>query len=85
MPASRTASATPFTSGASGPITTRPQPVSRAKSATAEDVYKRQAERLRPYICETGLLLNNLVEEGKEILFEGCLLYTSGSGLRALT
>ena len=29
------------------------------------------AERLRPYICETGILLNDLVEQGKNILFEG--------------
>jgi adenylosuccinate synthase len=29
------------------------------------------AERLRPYICESGLLLNDLVEQGKNILFEG--------------
>lgn len=35
------------------------------------ETYLPMAERLRPYICETGLLLNNLVEEGKEILFEG--------------
>lgn len=35
------------------------------------EIYLPMAERLRPYICETGLLLNNLVEEGKEILFEG--------------
>ena len=35
MPSARTASATPATSGASGPITTRPMPFSRAKRATA--------------------------------------------------
>ena len=35
MPAARTASATPATSGASGPMTTRPMPFSRAHSATA--------------------------------------------------
>ena len=35
MPAARTASATPATSGASGPTTTRPTPAPRAKSATA--------------------------------------------------
>ena len=35
------------------------------------ETYLPMAERLRPYICETGLLLNDLVEEGKEILFEG--------------
>ena len=35
MPASRTASATPATRGASGPITTRSAPTSRASAATA--------------------------------------------------
>ena len=35
MPAARTASATPATRGASGPITTRPTPCSRAKATTA--------------------------------------------------
>ena len=35
------------------------------------ETYLPMAERLRPYICETGLLLNDLVEQGKTILFEG--------------
>ena len=35
------------------------------------DEYLPYAERLRPYICETGLLLNNLIDEGKSLLFEG--------------
>ena len=35
------------------------------------EVYLPMAERLRPYICETGILLNDLVEAGKSILFEG--------------
>lgn len=35
------------------------------------DEYMPMAERLRPYICESGLLLNDLVEQGKSILFEG--------------
>ena len=35
------------------------------------ETYLPMAERLRPYICETESFLNNLVEEGKEILFEG--------------
>lgn len=35
------------------------------------ETYLPMAERLRPYICETGILLNDLVEEGKSILFEG--------------
>ena len=29
------------------------------------------AERLRPYITETSLLLNNMIDEGKNLLFEG--------------
>lgn len=33
--------------------------------------YLPMAERLLPYICETGILLNDLVEQGKSILFEG--------------
>lgn len=33
--------------------------------------YLPMAERLRPYICETGKLLNDLIDEGKSILFEG--------------
>ena len=33
--------------------------------------YLPMAERLRPYICETGKLLNDLIDEGKTILFEG--------------
>lgn len=39
--------------------------------------YLPYAERLRPYITETGLLLNEMVEQGKSLLFEGaqaCLL-----------
>ncbi len=35
------------------------------------ETYLPMAERLRPYICETGILLNDLVEEGKSILVEG--------------
>ena len=35
------------------------------------DEYLGYAERLRPYITETGLLLNNMIEDGKTILFEG--------------
>ena len=33
--------------------------------------YLPYAERLRPYICETGLLLNDMIDEGKTLLFEG--------------
>ena len=35
------------------------------------DEFLPYAERLRPYICESSLLLNNLLEAGKSILFEG--------------
>ena len=35
------------------------------------DEFSVYAERLRPYICESSLLLNNMLEEGKSILFEG--------------
>ena len=35
------------------------------------ETYLPMAERLRPYICETGILLNDLIEAGKSILFEG--------------
>ena len=35
------------------------------------ETYLPMAERLRPYICESGLLLNGLIDEGKSILFEG--------------
>lgn len=35
------------------------------------DEYLGYAERLRPYICESGRLLNDLIDEGKSILFEG--------------
>ena len=35
------------------------------------DEYLPYAERLRPYICESGLLLNEMAEAGKSILFEG--------------
>ena len=35
------------------------------------ETYLPMAERLRPYITETGLLLGELVDAGKRILFEG--------------
>lgn len=41
------------------------------------DEYLPYAERLRSHVCETGLLLNDMLEDGKSILFEGaqaCLL-----------
>lgn len=39
--------------------------------------YLPMAERLRPHITETGMLLNEMLESGKKVLFEGaqaCLL-----------
>ena len=35
------------------------------------DEYMPYAERLRPYITETGLLLDDMVDAGKNLLFEG--------------
>ena len=35
------------------------------------ETYLPMAERLRPYICETGILLNDMLEQGKSVLFEG--------------
>ena len=35
------------------------------------DEYLPMGERLRPYVCESGKLLNDLIDEGKSILFEG--------------
>lgn len=41
---------------------------------TVEEIageYLPMGERLRPYVCESGKLLNDLIDEGKSILFEG--------------
>lgn len=35
------------------------------------DEYLPMSERLRPYICESSLLVNSLIEQGKRVLFEG--------------
>ena len=35
------------------------------------DEYLPLAARLRPYIDETGIVLNNMLDEGKSVLFEG--------------
>lgn len=35
------------------------------------DEYLPMSERLRPYICESSLLINSLIEQGKRVLFEG--------------
>jgi adenylosuccinate synthase len=39
-------------------------------AATAED-YQRYAERLRPYVADTGLVLSRALEQGKVVLLEG--------------
>lgn len=39
--------------------------------ARIEEEYLRLAERIRPMVCDTALLLNRAIEEGKRILFEG--------------
>ncbi len=33
--------------------------------------YSEYAEEIRPYVCDSVLLLNNMVKEGKNLLFEG--------------
>ena len=38
---------------------------------TIYNQYIALGERLRPMICDTSVLLNRLVEEGKKVLFEG--------------
>lgn len=35
------------------------------------ETYREYAERLRPYVTDTSVLLYNLAKEGKKILFEG--------------
>ena len=35
------------------------------------DEYVELGNKLKPFICDTGLLLNNLIKEDKNILFEG--------------
>ena len=35
------------------------------------DEYLGYAERLRPYVCDTSVLINHMLDEGKPILFEG--------------
>ena len=33
--------------------------------------YERFAERIRPMVCDTALLLNRAIQEGKSVMFEG--------------
>ena len=35
------------------------------------DEYERFAERIRPMVCDTAVLLNNAIRDGRSILFEG--------------
>lgn len=35
------------------------------------DDYERFADRIRPMVCDTGLLLNQAIRDGKTVLFEG--------------
>ena len=35
------------------------------------DEYERFAERIRPMVCDTAVLLNQAINEGKAVLFEG--------------
>src|SRR5450756_2851693 len=39
--------------------------------------FKKYTDRLRPMVVDTGLLLTKALDDGKTILFEACLLYTS--------
>jgi adenylosuccinate synthase len=40
-------------------------------AAAIRDRYQTMAERIRPMVCDTALLLNNAIRAGKRILFEG--------------
>ncbi|MCS7463088.1 adenylosuccinate synthase [Paenibacillus doosanensis] len=33
--------------------------------------YLGYAERIRPYVCDTSVVLNDLIDDGKKVLFEG--------------
>jgi adenylosuccinate synthase len=35
------------------------------------DEYERFAERIRPMVCDTAVLLNNAIRDGRTVLFEG--------------
>lgn len=39
--------------------------------ARIEEEYARLAERIRPMVCDTALLLNRAIDQGKRVLFEG--------------
>ncbi len=69
MPASRTASATPATSGASGPTTTRSMPRSVASTATAVAVERVDVVQLgdlrHPGVARRGVHLDDLGVAGE--------------------
>ena len=53
-----------------------------AKPYTMDDLKAWVAEfgeKIKPFICDTGAFLRQAQAEGKHILFEACLLYTSRS------
>jgi adenylosuccinate synthase len=39
--------------------------------AAIRDEYERFADRIRPMVCDTAVLLNDAIREGKSVLFEG--------------
>ena len=41
------------------------------KTEDVLDEYIEYGKKLKPYICDTGVLLNELIEEDKNVLFEG--------------
>ena len=45
--------------------------------AAIRERYECLGERIRPMVCDTAWFLNRSIRDGKTILFEGCLLYTS--------
>src|SRR5437870_4200331 len=45
------------------PQTIEPDPIS--------DSYRRFAEKIKGFVCDTSVLLNKMIREGKRVLFEG--------------
>ena len=53
---------------------TSPRRSASRKSSTSpriRDEYEAFAERIRPMVCDTALLLNQAIRDGKRVLFEG--------------
>ncbi len=40
-------------------------------SAEVRDIYRGLAERMRPMVCDTAVLINQSIRDGKRVLFEG--------------